>query len=154
MRTSYDDSGPLTVWTQDDNAERQEMLVNAAGPYHGNAVIDLLGSQRILRFEVRTAGAWTIEVQPLSAALHLGIPGAIQGAGDDVVVLEGPFAPDLLTVDASTAMGDFSVFAYGSQGDQVIGAVAPYSGTVSIRRDTTVLAVRSPGPWRFEITTR
>jgi hypothetical protein len=107
-----------------------------------------------LRFEVRTADAWSIVVLPLSAALHLTTPGAIQGNGDDVVVLDGPFAPDLLTVDASTSLGDFSVYAYGSQRDQVIGAVAPYTGTVSIRRDTTVLAVRSSGPWRLEITTR
>ena len=154
VRIGYDGAGPLVVWTQDDNAEREDMLVTVAGPYHGSSVIDVLGSQRILRFEVRTADAWTIEVRPLSAALHLTIPGAIQGTGDDVVVLDGAFAPDLLTVDASTSIGDFSVFAYGAQGDQVIGAVAPYAGTVSIRRDTTVLAVKSSGPWRLEITTR
>lgn len=154
VRIDCDGAGPLTVWTQNDNAEREDLLVNVVGPYHGNSVIDLLGSQRILRFEVRTAEFWTIEVLPLSAAMHLTIPGAIQGAGDDVVVLEGPFAPDLLAVDAGTATGNFSVLAYGIQRDQVIAAVAPYTGTVSIRRDTTVLAVRSNGPWRLEITTR
>ncbi len=154
VRISYDAAGPLAVWTQNDNAEREDLLANVVGPYHGNSVIDLLGTQRILRFEVRTAGDWTIEVLPLSAALHLTIPGAIQGAGDDVVVLEGPFAPDLLSIDASTANGDFSVLAYGSQRDQVVGAVGPYTGTVSVRRDTTVLAVKSSGPWRLEITTR
>jgi hypothetical protein len=154
VRISYDGTGPLTVWTQNDNAEREDMLVNVVGPYHGNSVIDLLGSQRILRFEVRTSEAWTIEVLPLSAAMHLTIPGAIQGKGDDVVVLEGPFTPDLLSVDAPTVTGDFSVFAYGAQRDQVIGAVGPYSGTVSIPRETTVLAMKSLGPWRLEITTR
>ena len=154
VRVGHDGAGPLTVWTQNDNAEREDMLVNAIGPYHGNSAIDLLGSQRILRFEVRTADAWTIEVLPLSAAIHMTIPGAIQGAGDDVVVLEGPFAPDLLTMDATSVSGDLSVLAYGTQRDQVIGAVGPYTGTVSIRRDTTVLAVKSTGPWRLEITTR
>lgn len=150
----YDGAGPLTVWTQNDNAQREDMLVNVAGAYHGNSVIDLLGTQRILRFEVRTAGQWNIVVLPLSSAMHLTIPGSIQGAGDDIVVLDGPFAPDLLTVDASTSIGDLSVFAYGEQRDQVIGAVAPYAGTVSIRRDTSVLAVKARGPWRLEITTR
>lgn len=154
VRISHSGAGPLTVWTQNDNAEREDLLVNVVGPYHGTSVIDLLGSQRILRFEVRTADDWTIEVLPLSAALHLAIPGTIEGAGDDVVVLEGPFAPDLLSADASTATGEFSVLAYGAQRDQVVGAIGPYTGTVSIRRDTTVLAVKSNGPWRLEITTR
>ena len=154
VRIGYEGAGPLTIWTQNDSAEREDMLVNIVGPYHGDSVIDLLGNQRILRFEVRTAEAWTIEVLPLSAAMHLTIPGAIHGADDAVVVLEGAFAPDLLTVDAPTATGDFSVLAYGAQRDQVIGAVGPYAGTVSIRRDTIVLAVKAHGPWRLEVTTR
>jgi hypothetical protein len=154
VHVGYDGAGPLTVWTQNDNAEREDLLVNSVGPYQGNSVIDLLGTQRILRFEVRTADAWTIEVLPLSAALHLSLPGAIQGVGDGVIVLEGAFPPDLLSVDAPTVTGDFLVFAYGTQRDQVIGTVGPYSGTVSIRRDTTVLAVKAVGPWRLDITTR
>lgn len=154
VRISYDGPGPLTVWTQNDEAEREDMLVNVVGPYQGSCVIDLFGSQRILRFEVRTAGAWTIEVLPLSSAMHLTIPGAIQGAGDDVVVLDGPFPPDLLIVDAPLVTGTFSVLSYGSQRDGVIGASGPYSGTVSIPSETTVLAVKALGPWRLEITTR
>jgi hypothetical protein len=154
VRVSHDGAGPLTVWTQNDNAEREDMLVNVVGPYRGNSVIDLLGIQRILRFEVRTADAWTIEVLPLGAAMHLTIPGAIQGAGDDVVVIEGPFPPDLLSVDAPAVTGEFTVLAYGTQQDRVIDAVGPYNGTVSIPRDTTVLAVKAVGQWRLEITTR
>jgi hypothetical protein len=154
VRISYDGPGPLTVWTQNDDAEREDMLANVVGPYQGNSVIDLFGNQRILRFEVRTAGAWTIEVLPLSTAMHLSIPGAIQGSGDDVVVFDGPFTPDLLMVDAPLATGAFTVLSYGSQRDEVIGTSGPYSGTVSIPRDTTVLAVKALGPWRLEIATR
>lgn len=154
VRISYDGDGPLAVWTQNDNAEREDQLANSVGPYHGDSLIDLLGSQRILRFEVRTAEAWQIDVLPLSVALHVAVPGAIQGAGDDVVVLEGPYNPDLLSVDASIAAGDFSVYAFGAQRDQVIGTTAPYTGTVSIPHDTTVLVVKSAGPWRLDISTR
>ena len=154
VRISYSDAGPLAVWTQNDNGERDDLLVSSVGPYHGNTVIDMLGTQRILRFEVRTAGAWTIEVLPLSAALHLTIPGTIVGAGDDIVVLQGPFAPDLLSVDAQNLSGEFLVTAYGTQRDQVVSATGPYAGTVSIPSDTVVLAVKATGPWMLEITTR
>jgi len=154
VRISFAGKGPLTVWTQNDNGEREDQLTNSVGPYHGSSLIDLFGSQRILRFEVRTSEAWQIDVMPLSAALHVALPGAIQGVDDDVVVLQGPYSPDLLTVDAPTAAGDISVFAFGSQRVQVIGTSGPYAGTVSIPHDTTVLVVRSTGSWRLEITTR
>jgi hypothetical protein len=36
----------------------------------------------------------------------------------------------------------------------MIDAVAPYSGTVVLPGDTTVLAIKASGPWSLELTTR
>lgn len=154
VHITYGGKGPFVAWTQNDNAEREDLLANSSGPYEGNSLIDYLGNQRTLRFEVRTSDSWQIEVLPLSMAKHLAIPGIVQGNGDDVVVLQGPYAADLLSVDANPATGRFVVWGFGAKREAAIDAVAPYTGTVSLPRDTTILAIKAVGPWRLEITTR
>jgi hypothetical protein len=154
VRITYDGSGTLVVWAQNANGDREALLANTTGPYRGDSLIDVLGSQRTLRFEVRTAEAWQIEVLPLTEALHTTAPSTVSGTGDQVLVVDGSLPPDLLVVDASTATGSFSIWAYGDSGGPVITAAAPYAGTVALPRRTTALAVKAVGPWRLEITTR
>jgi hypothetical protein len=64
VRITYGGAGALVVWSQNANGDREALLANTTGPYRGDSLIDVLGSQRTLRFEVRTAGAWQIEVCP------------------------------------------------------------------------------------------
>ena len=154
VRITYDGRGSLVVWAQNANGEREALLANSSGPYRGDSLIDVQGNQRTLRFEVRTADAWQIEVLPLSQARRTVVPGAVSGNGDDVLVLDGPLPPDLLVVDASAAAGSFSIWAYGDASSPVVSAPAPYAGTVALPRQTTTLAVKAVGPWHIEITTR
>ena len=154
VRINYPGTGTLVVWSQNANGERQDQLADRIGPYQGDSLIDFEGAQRTLRFEVRTGDAWQIEILPLSAARHAAVPGVIEGSGDDAVVFEGAFLPDLLTVDASGATGEFSVWAYSHLHEQVINSNAPYTGTISIPRDTLALGIKAEGPWRIEVTTR
>jgi hypothetical protein len=154
VRITFSGEGPLLVWTQNDNGDREELLTNTIGPYDGDSLIDLLGSQRTLRFEVRSGESWQIEVLPLSRARHLAAPGSVGGTGDEVIVLEGLYEPDLLQVDASGATGVFAVWAYGGGRERVISSYAPYMGTVPIPKGTTALTIRATGPWSLEITIR
>ena len=154
VRISYDGSGPLLVWTQNDNAEREDLLASTTGPYHGDSLIDFLGSQRTLRFEVRTGEAWQIEVLPLTEARRAALPGTISGIGDEAIVFDGSYVPDLMTVDASGATGSFTVWAFGQGREQVVVNPAPYSGTVALPMGTTALAVKAQGPWSLDITIR
>ncbi|MFH1186387.1 MAG: hypothetical protein V1755_15360 [Chloroflexota bacterium] len=154
VRITYDGRGPFLVWTQNENGKRELMLANSLGAYHGSSLIDFQGPQRTLRIEVRTAEAWHIELLPLSAARREHIPGAIRGTGDEVVLLDGSQAPDLLTADASTAWGNFSVWAYGNPSHLVINAVAPYTGALPLPPGTTALAVKAIGPWSLQLTAR
>lgn len=153
VRINYDGGGPLLVWTQDNNAERVDLLAQTNGPYHGASFMDFIGNQRSLRFEVRTTDHWQIDVMPLTLARHENVPGTFRGEGDEGIVLQGA-RPDLLTVDASSATGAFVIWAYGQGRTQVLTTIAPYIGTLALPRDTTALAVKSSGPWSLEITTR
>jgi hypothetical protein len=153
VRINHDGGGPLLIWTQDNNAERVELLAQADGGYHGASFIDFVGSQRTLRFEVRTNGHWQIDVMPLTLAPHQNVPGGFRGSGDEGIVLQGAL-PDLMTVDASSASGAFVIWAYGNGRTQVLTTNAPYTGTLALPRDTTALAIKSSGAWTLEISTR
>ena len=154
VRITYDGQGPLGVWTQNDNGEREDQLANSAGPYRGDSLIDFSGSQRILRFEVRTAGYWQIEVLPLSLARHAAVPAAIDGSGSEAIIFDGPYSPDLLQADAPGVTGEFAIYAFGSTRVPLVQTIGPYAGTVPFPRGTTALAVKATGPWHLEVTTR
>jgi hypothetical protein len=154
VRIRYEGDGPFVVWTQNNNGEREDLLANSAGAYRGDSLIDFAGSQRTLRFEVRAQEGWQLEVLPLSLGRHVQVPGAFSGNGDDSIVFDGPFVPDLLSVDASQALGPFAVWAFGQTSELVISGAAPYVGTVALPRGTTALGVKSTGSWSMEITTR
>ena len=154
VRITYDGSGFFSVWTLDKDGKRELQLANSLGAYHGDSLIDFLGNQRTLHFEVRTAGAWQIELLPLSSAHRESIPGVIAGTGDEVILLDGSQTPERLTVDASDAWGNFTVWAYGGASNLMINAVAPYTGTMPLPSVTTAIAVKAIGPWSLEIITR
>ena len=154
VRITYDGRGPLLVWTHDENGKREVMLTNSLGAYHGNSLIDFQGPQRTLRLEVRTTEAWQIELLPLSAARREPVPGVIRGTGDEVVLLDASQAAEILTADASTAWGNFTVWAYADPAHLVINAVAPYTGAVPLPPGTTALAIRAIGPWSLQLTAR
>jgi hypothetical protein len=153
VRINHSGDGPFLVWTQDQNAERVDLLAKSPGPYQGASLIDFTGAQRTLRFEVRAAGTWQIQVLPLSLARHENVPGLFQGTGDEAVVLQGA-PPDLMTVDASSATGELSIWSYGRTEDLLVNTTAPYMGTVAIPKDAAGLGVKASGPWSIEITTR
>lgn len=154
VRITYDGRGSFLVWTQNENGEREQLLANTVGAYHGSSLIDFLGNQRTRRLEVRTAEAWQIELLPLSSARHELIPAIITGTGDEVVLLEGSEATDRLNADASGAWGNFTVWAYGDPSNLLINSVAPYTGTMPLPPGTAALAVKAIGPWSLEVTAR
>ena len=154
VRILYDGSGPFAAWTQNDFGQREDMLANSLGSYHGESLIDFMTNQRTLRLEVRTKESWHMEVLPLSAARRASVPGVITGTGDEVVQLDWTSAPDELSADATSAWGNFRVWAYAQPSSLIINVVVPYSDSVTLPPNTTALAVKAVGPWRLEVTTR
>jgi hypothetical protein len=150
---TYHGSGFFFVWNHDPSGQRQDLLADRFGDYDGTSLIDF-ATGRTLRFEVRAAEAWRIELLPLASARQEAVPNRIQGMGDEVFLLQPLGTPDLLTMDASGATGHFSVWVYGAARTLLIDAIAPYAGTVALPADTTTIAVKANGPWSLDITTR
>lgn len=132
------------------DGERIDLLVNTTEPYEGIRLIDPRSGQHTTRFEINATGSWTIEVLPLSSARKFSVPGAIEGNGDDVVMLTGS-TPDLATVKGNAAGRHFAVMGYGQYSDLLVNTTDPYEGTVRLEADTVVLEVLATGSWSIVV---
>ena len=82
------------------------------------------------------------------------MPGVFGGTGDEVLYLDGK-DPDLLKVDATTADGNFAIWAWGRERrEMLVNEIAPYTGTVIIQPDAFLLVIHAEGDWQLEIKAR
>jgi hypothetical protein len=132
-----------------------DLLVNTTDPYDGIRPLDFDG-EHAARFEVSATGDWKIEILPLSSAHTLWVPGAMQGADDDVVALAGG-TPDLATVNGNAENRHFAIVSYSATThylDLLVNTTDPYQGTVMVDRNARYLVVDSEGSWSISITSR
>ena len=154
IKVVHNGGGNFVIWNDDANGEHMDLLVNTVGQYQGTLPLDFMEGEFTARFEVTAGGPWEIHVLPLDSVRREEIPGTFTGTGDDVIVLTGSALPDLLKADASTARGNFVIFTYGDNRDLVINEIAPSTGTVTVGRDTILLAITADGAWSIEVTAR
>lgn len=152
-KVTYNGEGNFAVLNVDGSGNHMDLLINTIGSYQGTVPIDFLAEEQTSRFEITASGPWQIDLQPLSMARHENIPGIIQGNSDDVIIFNSG-VPDLLKADASSGSGNFAIWEYGEFRDLIINEIAPYSGTVAMGNDTSLIVVTATGPWSLEITTR
>jgi hypothetical protein len=153
MKISYSGGGNFVVENYDDQGNQIELLVNVIGSYKGTVPLDFLENESTTRLQITSSGNWTIEILPMTEVRQETIPGQIAGVGDDVVYLNGT-NPDLLKVDASSARDNFVVWSYGSNRNLLVNQIAPYTGTVILPNDTTILVIQATGKWSLAVTTR
>ncbi len=114
-------------------------LVNATDPYNAITPFNFDG-QYATRLEIKANDAWTIQIVPLSQARQLTVPGAIQGNGDDVIVLTGA-TPDTANVTGNSDSRYFGIVAYEA-GTNSLGSIVnttdPYQGTVIVERSARI----------------
>jgi len=152
-RVTHSGGGNFALWNYSASGEKIDLLINTIGNYSGTVVLDAMADEHTARFEVTARGDWTIDVLPLDKVRTVDTPGAIMGTGDDVVLLLGPRRPDTLTIDASTAKRNFSIWAYGNGRDLLVNDISPYTGTVVVASDLTtrsgnlLLVIAATGDW-------
>jgi hypothetical protein len=152
-RITHRGPGAFAVWNVDSGGNRLNLLVDTTGAYTGTLPIDFLVSENTATFEVAAADAWTIELLPLLKIRVVRVPAAFTGHGDDVVHLAA-LDPARLTVDASHATGNLVVWAYGPGRALLIDDYAPYTGLVTVPRETSILVIHAAGPWSMDVTAR
>jgi hypothetical protein len=144
----------FAVWNYGTDGQRIDLLVNTVGSYIGTVPLDWLADEETARFEVTAGGDWEIRIEPLLLVRGEVVPSTFGGTGDDVVYLDGK-NPDLLKVDAGTAESNFAIWAWGSEGrDLLVNDIAPYAGTVMVSPDAFLLVIHATGDWQIEVTSR
>jgi len=155
VHISYSGDGNFAVWNIGAGGEKIDLLVNTIGQYNGTCPLDFHEGEQTTRFEVTSSGQWEIEVLPLSRVKRVPLPGTFGGSGDEVVLLVGEGASDLLKASATGTRSNFAIWGYGYSGrDLLINEIAPYKGVVAMNSDTIILVIKAEGNWSIEVTAR
>ena len=128
-------------------------LISTTGPYEGTVPLDFQSGDQTGSFEIKAAGQWELQIQPLETLPKIAIPATIEGGGDQVFAITG--TPDVIKADATHVIARFQVYSFGDNGQQIVfNEIAPYSGISVVHPSTSMLAVHAEGPWELEVTTR
>lgn len=130
----------------DINGNRTELFVNTTDPYSGY-VLDPDQDTRSL--EVKASGAWSVKIRSLYDCPLLTLGEGYSGIGDDVLLL--PLDCTAADIRGNQASGYFGVETYGKGHDLLVNTTDPYSGTVRLDRDATVMTIHATGSWSVTI---
>ena len=151
IRITGNDAGRFfAVKSYDSDGNSIDLLVNTTDPYDGILPLDFMQDEYTTRLEISAAGAWEIEILPLSSGRVLEGPNSIEGAGSDVIFLSGD-SQDLATITGNAAERYFGVQGYNGGRNTLVNTTDAYEGTVLLHQDTLVLVVSAEGAWEIQI---
>jgi hypothetical protein len=139
------ESRHFAVENFDANGEQIDLLVNTTDPYEGIVPVDFRSGEQTTRLQISASGEWYIELRPLASVRRASVPGAIEGTGDDVFIVDGE--PDTALIRGNADARHFAVFAYGERSNLLVNTTDPYDGRVIVARDTIVVEVDAEGGW-------
>ena len=150
VEISHQGRGNVVVRTYDADGAPIALLVNAIGTYRGRHPLGFGTGKATRRFELETAGRWTVQVLPPEQVWVITPPARVEGTGDDILRLSA--APGGVAIDASSTRGSFVVRAHGKTAVLVVNEIAPFSGAAAVDPDTNHLEIKADGPWVLEVT--
>jgi hypothetical protein len=109
----------------------------------------VLADSEIAKIQINTEGAWTLEVQPLSAATQLNTPGTVKGNFEDVIELTGNPSSLSISGNPKDIFANFVVH-HLQEGDffpsVLVNELGKYEGVVVVAGDGLV-TVTASFPW-------
>ncbi|HUG14685.1 MAG TPA: hypothetical protein VMM78_06660 [Thermomicrobiales bacterium] len=136
----------FAVTSYGDGGEYVDLLVNTTDPYEGIVLLDIRQGERTTLLEITATGEWHVEVRPLAAARRVSIPGAVEGMGDDVLIVDG--TPSTAHITGNAGASHFAVIAYGDRSHLLVNTTDPYEGRVIIASDVVLVQVDAEGGWQ------
>lgn len=114
-------------------------------PYDGR----VLAEPELAKVQINTKGTWTLETQPVSAAIELDTPATVEGMSDEVIRLVGN--PSSLSVsgnyeDASTWFSVMYFQTSNSRRNIIVNEPEEYVGVAVVAGDR-LLAVGARSKW-------
>jgi hypothetical protein len=139
------------------NSAKDNFIVESydTEPYDGWRPLDVFDNQHTFRLQITAVGDWTVEILPLQEAHRLIIPGTYTGSGDDIFFLFGEGKPDVAKVKGNASSLYFGVFAYSSDGyELLVNTTDPYEGSKILNSGTFAIEVVSEEAWEIIIETK
>lgn len=140
--TGNSDARHFSVTGYDSSGNYTELFVNTTDYYTGS-VLDSEQNTRTL--EVKAEGDWTITIVSLYTAPVVKAGETYSGIDDAVLLI--PLGSSSAVINGNSWSRHFAVKTYGSGFDLLVNTVDPYSGTVRVDSDATVMAVTAEGGW-------
>lgn len=138
-------------------------LANAVGTYKGRRMVNAItyAADEISLVEIQADGAWTLEVQPLTDAGVLAVPGTFSGNGPDVVLMPmaQPRSGAVVMKISHTAGGrygggNFIVYSISDSAGQrlEVNEVGSVDTSVVLPQDVILVEVRAAsGEWTLTV---
>jgi hypothetical protein len=152
-QASYDGGDNFIVEQFDASNNNIGILFNGLYNYHGTKLLDEREGESTSRLQVKTTGAWTIEILPLTSAPVINAPGTLDGQDDAVLLVTG--TPDLLKYKVG-GDSNFIVYAMDKTGANhiAVNEIAPIEGSSILSPQTILLVVNGTGKWHIELTAK
>ncbi len=148
VTASHDGEGYFSLWALKPNGKHQDLLANGIGPYSGTTVMNEYSWHRTGALEIKADGAWTVKVQPISAA-PLWKTATVRNRGDKVLKLKTPTRGLRTMRYRHSGDGAFIVYAIPTSGnpDLLAMKIGEAGGRVRIPAGTKYVSVQADGPW-------
>ena len=140
--TGNSDARHFSVTGYDSSGDYTELFVNTTDYYTGS-VLDSEQNTRTL--EVKAEGDWTITIVSLYTAPVVKAGETYSGIDDAVLLI--PLGSSSAVINGNSWSRHFAVKTYGDGFDLLVNTVDPYSGTVRVDSDATVMTVTAEGGW-------
>ena len=140
--TGNSDARHFSVTGYDSSGNYTELFVNTTDYYTGS-VLDSEQNTRTL--EVKAEGDWTITIVSLYTAPVVKAGETYSGIDDAVLLI--PLGSSSAVINGNSWSRHFAVKTYGDGFDLLVNTVDPYSGTVRVDSDATVMTVTAEGGW-------
>lgn len=146
-------SSHFAVSSYSKTGELIKNLVDTRMPYKGVRPLDFREGQQTARLEVKAVGRWRIELLPIGMARRVHSPGAFEGNGDDVVIIQSG-APERARITGNVAAAPFRVTAFMDDSgiDVLVDTTKPTDVDLPIRSNLVVIVVQAVGKWRIELS--
>ncbi len=138
----------FAVTTYNSSNEYSELLVNTTEPYDGTTYDASLDVRSI---EVKSTGDWTIEVIDLAGWDWMSEGETRTGTGDAVFAISGGRTADIEGNADGRHFAVISYDGYGEYDDLLVNTTEPYSGTVRLGNDATIITVNAASSWSFTL---
>ena len=144
---THDGGSNFAVWSLDSDLEQIDLLVNTIGRFSGTTLLDRYDGESTARIEVEADGAWTIKLQPLSAARQF--TDKAQGEGPDVLIYQGSAGVATLKNQGES---NFAVWFFSTDSsDLAANEIGNYTGEAVIPAGPTAVQVESEGKWSITV---